>query len=289
LQPAFYVVYAFSRIADDIADEPYSLTPAERVDLLENFSALLTKEHTCHPVFVGLQVAIATYQLPLASFYRLISAFQQDCQFIPFATWHDADDYCSRSANPIGELILRLYGLWNKEREPFSNAVCTGLQYANFWQDFSRDIPAGRCYVPQSELDKAALTSAQLFTLHEYLGKHQKSSNFKGTLSVISDDYLVSDAHNTTNNVPKFRQCLENILQHAEEQLIYGTQLLARIPPIRLRMELALTISGGLTILKHTRSLHEHSLYKRPALSIQSSARILLQSIRYCSESFFSS
>ncbi len=271
LQADFYSIYAFARIADDIADEPYPISHNERITLLNSFRSLLRYGTKDHPIFSGLHRTITAYQIPHDPFERLISAFQQDCTFTPFTTWHDADDYCSRSANPIGELILRLYGLWNEQCEPYSNALCTGLQYTNFWQDFSRDLPTGRCYIPQSELLHVGLTIVDIHELYEYLGKHQKTSNFKGVFGVIRDD---------ADHFHQLSTCLHKIVNHTKHYLHLGTRLLEHIPSIRLRMELAITVGGGLTILRQTQTLGNRILIERPKLGMLHKVSLLADALR---------
>lgn len=168
LRPHVAAIYAFARGADDIADEP-GRTPDERLALLDEWSAHL---RACPrtPVFEALQQTRAEFDLPLALFDDLLSAFRQDVYTTRYDTWDDVFDYCRRSANPVGRLVLRLAGVRRDDADGWSDAVCTALQLTNFWQDFATDWGRGRLYVPRSvwtscganldDLDRGVLTDA---------------------------------------------------------------------------------------------------------------------------------
>jgi squalene synthase HpnC len=285
LQPAVYAIYTFSRIADDIADEAYPLTPQERLALLDQFEQCLmqTTAQTRHPIFGALHDTIRRHHLPLQPFLHLLTAFRQDCDHHSFASWTEADDYCARSANPVGELLLRLYGLWDNTRKPFSDAICTGLQYANFWQDLSRDLAQNRCYIPYSELENAGLCSDDIFALYaslqSNLGKGEKTSNFRQEMLI----------HNAQHILPQFEQCLQHLIEKTDTHFRYGCALLSYIPYMRLRAELALTMSGGRTILRQTQALQAHILVQRPSLGIRHGTSMIAHSIRFFSSSYFRS
>lgn len=141
-------VYAFARGADDIADEP-GYTAERRLVLLDEWSAHL-HDAPRTPVFVALADTRARFDLPTELFDDLLSAFKQDVVKTRYATWHEVLDYCRRSANPIGRLVLRLAGTRQPEADEWSDAVCTALQLTNFWQDLAIDWQRGRLYVPES-------------------------------------------------------------------------------------------------------------------------------------------
>ncbi len=107
-----------------------------------------------NPVFVALAETIRVHSLPLALFEDLISAFKQDVTVKRYETWDDVLDYCRRSANPVGRLVLRVAGAASDEADRASDAVCTALQLANFWQDFERDWLNGRLYVPRADRER---------------------------------------------------------------------------------------------------------------------------------------
>jgi squalene synthase HpnC len=159
MRPHVAAVYAFARVADDIADE--GSTPAsERQTKLAAWQrrlyAALAVETMSEPphdhedlILVALAHSIRTLDLPVALFDDLISAFGQDIMTHRYASWSDLLDYCRRSANPVGRLVLRIAGYHDAALDRSSDALCTALQLTNFWQDFGRDWRAGRLYVPR--------------------------------------------------------------------------------------------------------------------------------------------
>jgi phytoene synthase len=144
------VVYAFARTADDFADEP-GREPAERLALLDEWSRLLARGGDQHPLFAALQHTRQQFRLPAELFDELLSAFRQDVTQTRYETWDEVFDYCRRSANPVGRLVLRLFGYDDSALDRQSDAVCTALQLTNFWQDFAVDWKRGRLYLPTEE------------------------------------------------------------------------------------------------------------------------------------------
>ena len=172
MRPHVAAVYAFARIADDLADEG-TAAPAERQAALHAWQDRLhhAVEETGSAVegegeqlvIVALVHSIRSLDLPISLFDDLISAFGQDTMTTRYASWADVFDYCRRSANPVGRLVLRIAGY--PDGEPLarsSDALCTALQLTNFWQDFGRDWRAGRLYVPLDEQRAAGASEADL-------------------------------------------------------------------------------------------------------------------------------
>lgn len=143
-------IYAFSRMADDVADEG-NAPASERLSALANLRRSLRNASPEDPVFTALATTIHVCHLPLDTFDRLLDAFTQDVEFVAPSTWEDVLEYCSRSANPVGELFLRLA---YAGKEPpakaidASNHICTALQITNFLQDLNIDLERGRAYLP---------------------------------------------------------------------------------------------------------------------------------------------
>jgi len=160
LRPHVAAVYAFARGADDIADEP-GRTPEERIRLLDEWSAHL-RETPRTAVFEALADTRARFDLPLQLFDDLLSAFRQDVETTRYATWPDVLDYCRRSANPVGRLVLRLAGVNRDDADQWSDNVCTALQLTNFWQDLAIDWQRGRLYVPTTAWKAAGAMPADL-------------------------------------------------------------------------------------------------------------------------------
>lgn len=165
LRPHVAAVYAFARTADDFADEP-GRDQAERLRLLADWRdrlRSLTPDRNPRPdrnplpdndplpdkIFLALGDTIRRFSLPVALFDDLLDAFTQDVTTSRYSTWAEVLDYCRRSANPVGRLVLRLSGYSSDTLDRQSDAVCTALQLTNFWQDLAIDWPRGRLYVPE--------------------------------------------------------------------------------------------------------------------------------------------
>ncbi|MCC7177334.1 MAG: squalene synthase HpnC [Acidobacteria bacterium] len=196
LRPHVAAVYAFARTADDIADEP-GREPGERLALLEGYrERLISRQAKPSPVaipsrrplpppdsgvpppdafFPALHDTIDRFDLPVSLFTDLLSAFEQDVTTNRYDTWEQVLDYCRRSANPVGRIVLRLSGYRSDALDEASDAVCTALQLTNFWQDLAVDWSRGRLYVPEeawrahgaslADLDRRAWTPAWRSTL----------------------------------------------------------------------------------------------------------------------------
>lgn len=154
LRKHFYSIYAFSRFCDDIADETHSLTKEERLKILTNFQNYVSyyeniETKSNHPILLALIDTLQTKKLPAEPLVRLLNAFKMDINFQQPNRWQDLLNYCNHSANPIGEMVLRLFGEWNPITAPLSNNITTALQLINFWQDLSIDRPNNRNYFPK--------------------------------------------------------------------------------------------------------------------------------------------
>jgi hydroxysqualene synthase len=170
IRPAVAALYTFARTADDIADEGDATPEARRAELAAYRRALAAIAAGQAPpawpqVFGPLQHVLVRHGLPLPWLQALLSAFEQDTGNPPYANRSELLDYCARSANPIGRLLLHLVGLAREPELALSDDICTALQLINFWQDLSRDLPRGRNYLPQDEVPGAAPTPAQVAAL----------------------------------------------------------------------------------------------------------------------------
>jgi hydroxysqualene synthase len=168
-------IYAFARTADDIADEP-GRSATERLALLHEWSAHLHAAPR-NAIFAALADTREKFNLPLSLFEDLLSAFRQDVTTSRYDTWTQVLDYCRRSANPVGRLVLRLGGQRRDESDRWSDSVCTALQLTNFWQDLAIDWERGRLYLPAevwrnagadpADLDRRTLTQPWTAALRE--------------------------------------------------------------------------------------------------------------------------
>jgi len=171
LRGAVVALYHFARTADDLADEGHASAP-ERLDALSRYRAQLVKASQTRPeadsewawVFGPLHTVLARHALPLDQLHALLDAFVQDVEMTAQrAAYRDEAhvlDYCRRSANPVGRLILHLYGVHDPQALAQSDAICTALQLINFWQDLSVDIPRGRFYLPQDACERFGVSHA---------------------------------------------------------------------------------------------------------------------------------
>jgi len=158
-------IYAFARSADDFADEG-SLDAEERLRLLAGYrselEAIAAARPTTHPVFLRLRPVIATHRLPLPLFHDLLDAFAQDVVKTRYATFAELMDYCRRSADPVGRLLLHLFGAATQDNLRRSDAVCSALQLINHWQDVAIDWQKPRLYLPEEDLRRFGVDAAQI-------------------------------------------------------------------------------------------------------------------------------
>ena len=161
LVPHVHAVYAYCRWADDLADETgdsgLSLIHWWRGELLAMFAG-----EARHPVFVALRDTVRRFAIPPAPFLDLLAAFEQDQRVKRYDTFDQLLGYCQHSANPVGHLVLYLFERATPERLAWSDATCTGLQLANFWQDVSRDLGIGRVYLPREDRERFGYANADL-------------------------------------------------------------------------------------------------------------------------------
>ncbi|HUE86693.1 MAG TPA: squalene synthase HpnC [Vicinamibacterales bacterium] len=230
LRPHLAAVYAFARGADDIADEP-GRTQAERLALLDEWSAHL-RGAPRSAVFEALAETRRRFDLPLDLFDDLLSAFKQDVEQTRYDTWEEVFDYCRRSANPVGRLVLRLAGVRRPDADAWSDDVCTALQLTNFWQDLAIDWQRGRLYVPHSVWVPAGAETADL-------GR-----------GVISEAW---------------RRALRDCASVTEDRFRRGRPV-CDVLRGRLRYELRATWLGGLRVLQKTRELEFDVFQHRPTL-----------------------
>jgi len=235
IRPAVAAIYAFARHADDIADEGNA--PAEkRLKQLDAWEILLercTDEQIDHPVFLALGDAIDRHALPVSALHDLITAFRMDVSVHSYATPDELMFYCRHSANPVGRLMLALHGIKQPEAQTASDAICTALQLANFWQDLSRDIPRGRCYLPNEWLQSANLSGKDLL-----YGK---------------------------TDIEALRPALNKAIQFTEKLFDRGHAILHELP-FRFRLQIAATLHGGRAILDKVKKTRD-PLCERPSLS----------------------
>lgn len=241
LRPAIAALYRFARHADDLADEG-DASAAERLAALDALGRELRGERPDSPVVARLRPHWSAHALPYEPLHRLLSAFAQDAAMTdgPAGLRH-ADrasllDYCSRSANPVGELVLRLFGAWDERTRPHSDAICSALQLLNFVQDLATDWRRGRLYVPLDELRAAGL-----------------------------DEHDVERAVDAGRVDPRLAALLAR-QTGAAVGLLHGASALVRHVPWRLGLELRAIVGGGLRIAERLRMSGYDPIAARPTL-----------------------
>jgi squalene synthase HpnC len=163
LRPAFRSIYAFCRWSDDLGDEVGDRERARQ--LLARWRGELRdlyEGRTRHPVMMALAETVAEFSIPIEPFEALISAFEQDQSVTEYATYNQLLDYCTRSANPVGHLVLYAGRAFDDENARLADRTCTGLQLANFWQDVARDLAIGRVYLPREDRERFGYADAEL-------------------------------------------------------------------------------------------------------------------------------
>ncbi len=156
-------LYAFARIADDFSDEPEyeGVRRGRLLDWRRQLNEIGSKPPS-HPVFLALGATLRELDLPKQPFDDLLSAFLQDTEKSRYATFDEVLDYCRRSANPVGRIVLMIHGYRDEERFRYSDAICTALQLANFWQDVSVDLKKDRVYIPEEDFKAHGYSEADL-------------------------------------------------------------------------------------------------------------------------------
>jgi hydroxysqualene synthase len=252
LRPAVVAIYHFARTADDIADEGDALAlqrltdlAAYRVDLVRTLAGQAPSPRW-RQVFGPLSARVAQFRLPGPPLHDLLDAFEQDVRNPPYPDRHALLDYCRRSANPVGRLLLHLYGIQDAARLRQADAVCSALQLINFWQDLSVDGPRGRCYVPHADLAGHGVTVADL--------------------SKAVDS-------------PATRALVQALCTWAQGLMHEGAPLALAVPG-RAGWELRLVVQGGLRILEKIRQMNHAALSRRPKLSALDVPLLLWRALR---------
>ena len=239
IRPAVVAIYHFARTADDLADEGNASAPARLADLaayradLDAVYAGQAPSPRWSAVFGPLALRQDQFSLPAHLLHDLLDAFEQDVHNPPYPDRPALLDYCRRSANPIGRLLLHLYGVHDADALRQADAVCTALQLINFWQDLSVDGPRGRRYVPDADAREHGVSAAEL--------------------QACADS-------------PRSRALVRTLCNWARALMWEGAPLALRIPG-RAGWELRLVVQGGLRILERIRQMDHASLAQRPKLT----------------------
>ncbi len=246
LHQDFYNVYAYCRWADDLGDETGDT--AESLRLLEWWRGELDAMYegrATHPVFVALRETVARHGIPRQPFADLIAAFVQDQTVTRYRNWDELFGYCRCSANPVGRLVLYLCGYSDAGRQSLSDATCTALQLANFWQDVTVDLEKDRVYIPLDVMARHGYTVEELFA---------------------------------RRFTPAFREVMREVVGRARELFHEGLPLVGKVGR-RLALDLDLFSRGGLRVLEKIERQDYNVLAARPAISKVERARLLVGSL----------
>jgi len=246
LHQDFYNVYAYCRWSDDLADEIGDT--AESLRLLAWWRTELDEMYAGrarHPVFTALAPTVARHGIPREPFADLLDAFVQDQKVTRYRDWEELFGYCRNSANPVGRLVLYLCGYGDSERQRLSDATCTALQLANFWQDVTVDLLKDRVYIPLEIMARHGYTVEELFA---------------------------------RKFTPAFAAVMREVVDKARELFLAGLPLSAMVDR-RLAIDLDLFSRGGMRVLAKIEAQGYDVLRARPAVSKMERVALLLGSV----------
>ena len=302
-RPHVAAVYAFARSADDFSDE--AIYRGRGLELLEQWRAALwagvsatgpvagagswaaapgldppIRRHPAppgaegHPIFVALADTIRRCDLPVQLLDDLLTAFRMDVTKSRYANWEELSEYCRYSANPVGRLVLRIFGISDPEDARLSDCICTGLQLANHWQDLSVDfLQKDRLYIPQDLMREFGVTEAdlkQLRMIQPVTLRFSKGDRNPFILRQAQDERL--------SVLSRFQALMKELVRRARQQFDQGEPLLGRCSG-RLRLELKLTVLGGRAILDRIEQVGYDVFRRRPVLSVVEKCRLLTHAL----------
>lgn len=246
LHQDFYNVYAYCRWADDLGDETGDTKESLRLlAWWRNELDAMFAGRATHPVFAALAPTVERHAIPRQPFADLVDAFVQDQTVTRYRNWDELFGYCRNSANPVGRLVLYLCGYSDAQRQQLSDATCTALQLANFWQDITVDQLKDRVYIPLDIMERHGYTVDDLF------------------------------AHRFT---PAFREIMREIVGKARDLFLEGMPLVGMVNR-RLSLDLDLFSRGGLRVLDKIEQQDYNVLASRPSVSKVERVALLLGSL----------
>jgi len=242
LHQHFYNLYAYCRWADDLGDEvPEKMRALQLLNWWEHELIECYEGRPSHVVFVALRETIVAKDIPKQPFVDLLKAFRQDQTVQRYPTWDAVIGYCVYSANPVGRLVLYLCGYGDEERQKLSDATCTALQLANFWQDVSRDLEKGRIYIP---LDVA-------------------------TAHGVTEDDIVERRFDQ-----RYKNLMKDLIARTRALFAEGMPLPSKVSG-KLSVDLEMFSRGGLAVLDAIEAMGYDTLHHRPAVSKAKQVQLL--------------
>lgn len=261
LRDDFRHVYAFCRWADDLGDETGD--PQRSLELLDWWRQELTlcyEGKPRHPVYVALARTVEKHDIPRKPFDDLIDAFVQDQQVTRYETWEQTVDYCTRSADPVGRLVLYMCGYRDEERQRLSDATCTALQLANFWQDVRRDIvERDRVYIPREIAREHGLDIEQMVAVVKAEGEGAADCT-----TCASGDMMTKLGSRAL--LEQFKPTCQALVDRTWPLFEKGRELWPLLDK-RYRTDIKLFTLGGESILKMIERVDYATLLHRPSLS----------------------
>ena len=240
LRPHFYSIYAFCRGVDDLGDE----AAGDRMALLDEWQRQLMLCYggvPSHPYFIALQDTIRRFDIPVEPFLKLIEANRRDQRVLRHPDYDELLEYCGHSANPVGHLVLYVFGYRDPELHRLSDYTCAALQLANFWQDVARDYLIGRIYLPADEMQSFGVT-----------------------------EEMIAEGRTT----PEFKRLMKFQVDRTRELFVKGDDLVRRVDG-KARIDLALFTAGGLSVLRAIEKQDFDVLSHRPEVSKSTKIRLL--------------
>ncbi len=246
-RPYIQAIYAFSRIADDFADES-AVSADKRLANLQQWDDMLTQCYqgeASHPVFIALRETIARQSIPIEPLRDLLTAFKRDVAQSRYESFNDLMSYCTCSANPVGRIVLMIFGYHDEHMFELSDSICTALQLANFWQDVAVDLGKDRLYIPLEDVRRFGYSE----------GKWRKG--------VVDDS---------------FRDLMGFEVERTREMFYAGAEL-PSIVGSDLQVELRLVWFGGMKILKMISRAKYDVFRKRPSLTFPNKVMVLVRTL----------
>ena len=266
-RPFVAAVYAFARSADDFADE--AKYQGRSLELLEEWRAALRgssasgNDLTRHPIFLALADTIERCHLDPQLLDDLLTAFIMDVTTRRYADWQELLSYCRYSANPVGRLVLAIFGYADPELFALSDSICTGLQLANHWQDLRIDLAKDLLYIPKTLMDQ--------FCVSEEWLKQQ-------CLVTLRQSLPPTRSGAQGDRSADFRALMRELVDRADVLFQEGEPLVRTVSG-RLRVELKLTVLGGRAILQQIRDSDYDLFRRRPVISTSQKAKMLLHAV----------
>jgi phytoene synthase len=248
-RPYIQAIYAFSRIADDFADEGSGYPEAKLAKLndWEESLKLCYQGVASHPVFIALAETVKRHEIPMEPLQNLLTAFRQDVIKNRYETFQDVLEYCSCSANPVGRLVLMVFGYKDPKLYKLSDSICTALQLANFWQDIAVDLKKDRLYIPLEDLQR-----------YRYSVEDWKEQRYD----------------------ERFKEVMNFQIERTRQMFYDGAELPVLVNK-DLEVELKLVWFGGMEILKKIKKI-DYNLYKeKPIIRMRDKFLILVRAFWY--------